>query len=170
MSRTRYLLPLLSATALTSVSFNLLVFKRDAKVERERLEAQTSILESLVSRLKKGEKIGEEEVERLVGLARRGGVEGDEEGGRSRIMKGEERVGWREAFMGRKGLNKSDGGSGSEEDGFDLSKCESVYPKISICSYESTFSQCLEIQTQQLRNLSTPAFQKMHPFSSRLLR
>ncbi|KDQ13988.1 hypothetical protein BOTBODRAFT_175116 [Botryobasidium botryosum FD-172 SS1] len=93
-----YLTPLLSALALTSLSFNLLVHRRNSAYERSRLTAQTTILESLVSRMRSGERVEDAEIERLLKLGR-GEKEGEVEGGADRW---DGRVGWKDVLFGRK--------------------------------------------------------------------
>jgi hypothetical protein len=91
------------ATVLTTLSFHLLFARRDADSERAQYAARISILQSLIERLREGERIDGAEVEKLMVLSRksRRGGEVDnqisEEERRGRVG-----VTWKEAFLGRK--------------------------------------------------------------------
>lgn len=88
---------------LTSISFHLLFARRDAASERAQFTARISILESLVARLKEGERIPDAEVKKLIVLSRRvqrgddvdDSFRGDEHQGRIGVT-------WKEALLGRK--------------------------------------------------------------------
>ncbi|QRV84057.1 hypothetical protein RhiJN_12073 [Ceratobasidium sp. AG-Ba] len=85
---------------LTSFAFRGVIHKRTSTAERDRLTAHTTILESLVARLKAGEDVGEAEIGRLLRLARGGGEEVDE----GKVLD----VPWREVVFGRK-VREDDG-------------------------------------------------------------
>ncbi|KAJ1306142.1 hypothetical protein OPQ81_010853 [Rhizoctonia solani] len=82
----------IGATLLTSFAFQNILHRRVATAERDRLTAHKSILESLVKRLKGGEDVSEDEIVRLIRLARGG----HEESG----MLGE--TPWREVVFGKR--------------------------------------------------------------------
>ncbi|KAG8716892.1 hypothetical protein FRC08_008596 [Ceratobasidium sp. 394] len=89
---TRYTSSFIGATLLTSIAFRSLLHRRTSTAERDRLTAHTTILESLVARLRAGEDVGEAEIGRLLRLAR-----SVEEG------EGEVRdTPWREVLFGRR--------------------------------------------------------------------
>ncbi|QRV98100.1 hypothetical protein RhiJN_26119 [Ceratobasidium sp. AG-Ba] len=91
---TRYTSSFIGATLLTSFAFRGVIHKRTSTAEHDRLTAHTTILESLVARLKAGEDVGEAEIGRLLRLARGGGEEVDE----GKVLD----VPWREVVFGRK--------------------------------------------------------------------
>lgn len=97
---TRYTSSFIGATLLTSFAFRGVIHKRTSTAERDRLTAHTTILESLVARLKAGEDVGEAEIGRLLRLARGGGEEVDE----GKVLD----VPWREVVFGRK-VREDDG-------------------------------------------------------------
>jgi len=92
-----YIPHLIYATALTSLSFHLLFQKKQSEIDHAHLAAQTSILESLAHRLRSGQDILDEEVERLCRLAKTHEETHVEGAGVKR-----EKVGWKEVFLGRK--------------------------------------------------------------------
>jgi hypothetical protein len=92
-----YVPHLIYSTILTSFSFHLLFHKKQSEVDRAHLTAQISILETLAHRLRSGQDVSDEEIERLCRLAKThedGPVEG------SGVKK--EKIGWKDVFMGRK--------------------------------------------------------------------
>ncbi|KAG9123285.1 hypothetical protein FRC07_015147 [Ceratobasidium sp. 392] len=91
---TRYTSSFIGATLLTSFAFRSLLHKRASTAERDRLTAHTTILESLVARLRAGENVSEDEIGRLLRLAR--GAEEGEGVGEIRDTP------WREVLFGRK--------------------------------------------------------------------
>lgn len=94
---TRYTSSLIGATLLTSFAFRSLIHKRTSRDERDRLTAHTTILESLVGRMRAGEDVGEGEIVRLLRLAR-----GEGEGGVGGAGQDGKDTPWREVVFGRK--------------------------------------------------------------------
>jgi hypothetical protein len=91
----RYTSSFIGATLLTSFAFRNLLQRRTSTAERDRLTAHTTILESLVGRMRAGEDVSEAEVVRLLRLAR-GGEDQDAGGEDVRDTP------WREVVFGRK--------------------------------------------------------------------
>ncbi|KAG8687273.1 hypothetical protein FRC09_013593 [Ceratobasidium sp. 395] len=91
---TRYTSSFIGATLLTSFAFRGLLHRRTSTAERDRLTARTTILESLVGRLRAGEDVNEAEIGRLLRLAR-GGEEGE-------VMGEMKDTPWREVLFGRR--------------------------------------------------------------------
>jgi hypothetical protein len=92
-----YIPHLLYSTALTSLSFHLLFHKKQSEVDRAHLNAQTSILESLVHQLRSGQDVSDEEIERLCRLAKT-----HEDGHMEGVGARREKIGWKAVFLGRK--------------------------------------------------------------------
>jgi len=109
-----YIPHLIYSTALTSLSFHLLFQKKQSEMDRAHLAAQTSILEALAHRLRSGQNISDEEVERLCRLAKTHEDTHAEEAGVKR-----EKVGWKDVFLGK----KIEGDAG-ERERKDLEECE----------------------------------------------
>jgi len=80
--------------ALTSVSMNMLYQRKLGESQRASISAQTTILESLAQRLRSGENLPEEEVERLWNLARKKGE--------TTLNPHVEEIGLKETFLGKK--------------------------------------------------------------------
>ncbi|KIY71445.1 hypothetical protein CYLTODRAFT_122957 [Cylindrobasidium torrendii FP15055 ss-10] len=78
--------------AITSCSVHLVTQKNEQKDEKSRVDAKISVLESIASRLKQGERIQAEEMARLQRLVA------------SHSTKPEEGLTWREAFFGKKDI------------------------------------------------------------------
>ncbi|KAF8608317.1 hypothetical protein BDV93DRAFT_466621 [Ceratobasidium sp. AG-I] len=96
---TRYTSSLIGATLLTSFAFRSLLHKRTSTAERDRLNAHTTILESVIGRMRAGEDVSEGEIVRLLRLAKGEGEGAVNEGGQG------EGIGdtpWREVVFGRK--------------------------------------------------------------------
>jgi len=92
----RYAPHIVYSLALTSVSMHLLYQRREAEEDRSRLSARISILESLVDRLNRGERINQGEVDRLRKL---GGLLDTPE---SIFMDTHSKIRWRDVLLGRK--------------------------------------------------------------------
>ncbi|KAG9094825.1 hypothetical protein FRC06_010450 [Ceratobasidium sp. 370] len=90
---TRYTSSFIGATLLTSAAFRSLLHRRASTAERDQLTAHTTILESLVARLRAGEDVSEAEIGRLLRLAR-GGEDGEGEEVKD--------TPWREVLFGRR--------------------------------------------------------------------
>ena len=114
MPVTSYIPHLIYSTALTSLSLHLLYQKKQSEMDRAHLAAQTSILEALAHRLRSGQNISDEEVERLCRLAKTHEETHAEEAGVKRA-----KVGWKDVFLGK----KIEGGVG-ERERKDLEECE----------------------------------------------
>jgi len=92
-----YIPHILYSTALTSLSFHLLFHKKQSEVDRAHLSAQVSILESLAQRLRSGQDVPDEEVERLCRLAKT-----HERTATTGFGVKLEKVRWRDVVLGRK--------------------------------------------------------------------
>ena len=92
----KYLPHVIYATALTSFSIHLLTKRRAAAEGKLATEARISILEGLASRLRAGERVGDEEVTRIRRLLR----EGDSKIGEGSSVKDSE-IDWRSVLFGR---------------------------------------------------------------------
>jgi hypothetical protein len=109
-----YIPHLIYSTALASLSFHLLFQKEQSKMDRAHLAAQTSILEALAHRLRSGQNISDEEVERLCRLAKTHKETHAEEADVKR-----EKVGWKDVFLG-----KTIERDAEEREKKDLEECE----------------------------------------------
>lgn len=89
------------ATALTSLSFHLLFARRDAAAKHAQFTARITILESLVGRLRTGERVADAEIDKLTSLSRKiqQGNE-DDDLGRSLQPRGPS-VSWKEVLLGK---------------------------------------------------------------------
>lgn len=90
----RHTSSLIGATLLTSLAFQNLIYRRASTSERDRLTAHKTILESLVQRLRAGENVPQDEIVRLVRLAR-----GYDVGGATARV---EDTTWREVVFGKR--------------------------------------------------------------------
>jgi hypothetical protein len=99
MPVSRFLEPLISAVFLTSVTLHLIYNRRAFAEERSRLVSQTTILHDLAQRLRGGERIPDDEYDRLIALARRG----RQDIGLPRIYEPNPTgTRWRDTILGRK--------------------------------------------------------------------
>jgi hypothetical protein len=130
-----YIPHVIYSTALTSLSFHLLFHKKQAEMDRSHLSAQISILESLAHRLRSGQDVSDEEVERLFRLAQT-----HEETHAKGVMPMKEKVRWKDVFWGK----KVDGGV--ERDGKDLEDGESPDPHIRLISFQFLFPVRRELE------------------------
>ncbi|KAH9843715.1 uncharacterized protein C8Q71DRAFT_729761 [Rhodofomes roseus] len=95
---TSYYVPhVIYSLAITSLGMHLLSQRKTAEAERFQLAAQLSLLEPTAARLRSGERIPSQELDRITKLVRshRAGTSEREEGS------GEE-ISWREVMLGRK--------------------------------------------------------------------
>ncbi len=92
-------------TALTSLAFHLLRVRKEADEQMERKNAQISVLEGLIRRLRQQGTVDEIEMNReleMVGLRKRKEGDVDED------MREAGNVGWREVLLGRKRVKRSE--------------------------------------------------------------
>jgi hypothetical protein len=75
----RYFPHVLFAITLTSISINLVSYRRTTEDERFRVQAQISVLESIKEQLQSGKPMSNEELERQMKLARSASVDNDRE-------------------------------------------------------------------------------------------
>ena len=95
---TTYYLPhVLYSLAITSLGMHLLSQRKAAEAERMQFSAQLSLLEPTAARLRAGERIPPQELDRIMKLARSHRTAAPEEEGKV----GEE-ISWREVMLGRK--------------------------------------------------------------------
>ena len=95
---TTYYLPhVLYSLAITSLGMHLLSQRKAAEAERMQFSAQLSLLEPTAARLRSGERIPPQELDRIMKLARSHRTAAPEEEGKV----GEE-ISWREVMLGRK--------------------------------------------------------------------
>ncbi|KAF9515349.1 hypothetical protein BS47DRAFT_1361068 [Hydnum rufescens UP504] len=112
MPVSRFLEPLISAVFLTSVTLHLIYNRRAFSDERSRLVAQTTILHDLAQRLRGGERIPDDEYDRLIALARRG----RQDVGHPRIYEpNPTETRWRDTILGRKPAPSMLHNGGSDE-------------------------------------------------------
>ncbi|TDL18029.1 hypothetical protein BD410DRAFT_512471 [Rickenella mellea] len=97
----RYLPHLLYATAITSFSLHLLAQRKTGADTRLRLDAHIGILEEINGRLRRGEDVKDEEIERTRRLMREEGAERLAGGGI-----GGAGIGWKEVILGRKTIDR----------------------------------------------------------------
>ncbi|EPT03108.1 hypothetical protein FOMPIDRAFT_1047102 [Fomitopsis schrenkii] len=95
---TTYYLPhVLYSLAITSLGMHLLSQRKEAEAERMQFSAQLSLLESTAARLRAGERIPSQELDRIMKLVRSHRTAAPEEEGNA----GRE-ISWREVMLGRK--------------------------------------------------------------------
>lgn len=90
-----YLPHVIASVALTSISINLVSFRKTAEDEVARVNAQISILESIKQQLQSKESLPTNELERLRTLARRSAIDAAASSGST------EQVNWGDVFSGK---------------------------------------------------------------------
>ncbi|KAG9022221.1 hypothetical protein FRB95_000559 [Tulasnella sp. JGI-2019a] len=92
-----------SAIAVSSMAIHALNQRKASDDERQALTAKTTILEELVARLRTGEAISTDEVDRLVNLSNAHAVGGASSAEVSKaVSKDGAELGWRDAVFGKK--------------------------------------------------------------------